>query len=429
VTGVQTCALPISALIAAARRHGCDAVHPGYGFLSERADFAQACADAGLTFVGPTPAQLALLGDKARARALAVEHGVPVLPGTGAATLAELQDFFAAQRARDPHCGLMVKAVAGGGGRGMRVVTDPTELPAAYERCRAEAQAAFGLAEVYGERLMARARHLEVQVLGDGRQVMVLGERECTLQRRFQKLVEIAPSPRLAAPLRAALHQAALRLAQATAFQGLGTFEFLVDEDSPDLPWVFIEANPRLQVEHTVTEAVTGLDLVQLQLAVAAGQTLAALGLDPAAPPRPQGFAVQWRINAEVTDADGQSRPSSGRLTVCEFAQGPGVRVDTALRSGVQPSPHYDSLVAKLIVHHASGRFDDVLRRSQRALAECRIDGLATNLPLLRALAQHDDLRHHRLHTRWLEATWRSEERRVGKECRRLCRSRWSPYH
>ncbi len=398
--------LDVAALVEIARRTGCDAVHPGYGFLSERADFAEACAAAGLSFIGPTPAQLALFGDKARARALAAEHGVPLLPGTGAASLSELQAFFAAQRARDPQAGLMLKAVAGGGGRGMRVVTDPAQLPEAFERCSAEALAAFGAGSVYAERLMAEARHIEVQVIGDGRHAMTLGERECTLQRRFQKLVEIAPSPTLSAALRERLTQAALTLARATGYRSLGTFEFLVDEASTDLPFVFIEANPRLQVEHTVTEAVTGLDLVQLQIAIAAGQPLAALGLDPAHPPAARGFAVQWRINAEVLDAQGQARPASGRLTRCELAQGPGVRVDSQARAGFAPSPHYDSLLAKLIVHHGSPRFDDVLRRSQRALAECRIAGLATNLPLLRTLAAHEALPHHRVHTRWLEQQW-----------------------
>ena len=397
--------LDIAALIAAARAQGCDAVHPGYGFLSERADFAQACADAGLVFIGPTPAQLALFGDKASARALAAEHGVPLLPGTGSATLDEVTAFFAEQRARNPACGLMLKAVAGGGGRGMRAVTDPAALPEAYARCSAEALAAFGVGAVYAERLIPRARHLEVQVLGDGRQVMALGERECTLQRRFQKLVEIAPSPGLNPAIRQQLIDAALRLAQASSYRGLGTFEFLVDNDSPDLPLVFIEANPRLQVEHTVTEAVTGVDLVAAQIAVAAGQTLAQLGLDPAHPPAAHGVAIQWRINAETLDDAGQARPSSGRLSRCDLAQGPGVRVDTHAFNGLAPSPHHDSLLAKLIVHHA-GSWAQALRRSQRALAECRLDGLATNLPLLRALAAHDDVAHHAIHTRWLEAAW-----------------------
>ncbi|HSW05593.1 acetyl-CoA carboxylase biotin carboxylase subunit, partial [Aquabacterium sp.] len=398
--------LDIAALIAIARRLGCDAVHPGYGFLSERADFAQACADAGLVFIGPTPAQLALFGDKARARALAADHGVPLLPGTGAAGLSELQDFFAAQRARNPNGGVMLKAVAGGGGRGMRAVDDPAQLPEAFARCSAEAQAAFGVGSVYAERLIKHARHIEIQIIGDGRQVMALGERECTLQRRFQKLVEIAPSPTLTPALREQLTQAALTLARATGYRSLGTVEFLVDEDSADLPFVFIEANPRLQVEHTITEQVTGLDLVQLQIAIAAGQPLAALGLDPAHPPAPRGFAVQWRINAETLDAQGQARPSSGTLTQCDLAQGPGVRVDSQARQGLAPSPHYDSLLAKLIVHHSSPRYDEVLRRSQRALAECRITGLATNLPLLRTLAAHEALHHNTVHTRWLEQQW-----------------------
>ena len=398
--------LDISALIQVARQHGCEAVHPGYGFLSERADFAQACADAGLVFIGPTPAQLALFGDKASARQLAARLGVPLLPGTAASSLAQIEAFFAAQRQRDPVCGVMLKAVAGGGGRGMRAVLDPTQLPEAYARCAAEALAAFGLGDVYAEKLIPRARHLEVQVIGDGRQAMTLGERECTLQRRFQKLVEMAPSPSLSPEMRAQLLAAALTLARSTAYQSLGTFEFLVGDESAEQPFVFIEANPRLQVEHTVTEEVTGVDLVQAQIALAAGATLAALGLDPANPPVARGFAVQWRINAETLDPQGQARPASGLITRCDLPSGPGVRVDSHARAGLSPSPHYDSLLAKLIVSHRSGHFDDVLRRSQRALAECQIEGLATNLPLLRLLARDEALRHNAVHTRWLEEQW-----------------------
>ena len=398
--------LDIAALVAVARQQGCEAVHPGYGFLSERADFAQACADAGLVFIGPTPAQLAMFGDKANARRLAAEHGVPLLPGTAAASLAEIEAFFADQRRIDPQCGVMLKAVAGGGGRGMRAVPDPAGLAEAYQRCAAEALAAFGVGEVYAEKLIQRARHLEIQVIGDGRQVMALGERECTLQRRFQKLVEIAPSPNLNPALREQMLQAALTLARSTGYQSLGTFEFLVDDQSADLPFVFIEANPRLQVEHTVTEEVTGVDLVQAQISIAAGSTLAGIGLDPAHPPQARGFAVQWRINAESLDAQGQARPSSGQITRCELPSGPGIRVDSHARHGAAPSPHYDSLLAKLIVSHRSGHFDAVLRRSQRALAECQIAGLATNLPLLRALAANPEVQHGEVHTRWIEAQW-----------------------
>lgn len=388
-------------LIAIARAQGCDAVHPGYGFLSERADFARACAEAGLRFIGPTPEQLALFGDKAQARALALRCGVPLMPGTQAAvTLEEAQAFWQAQGG----AGIVVKAIGGGGGRGMRAVQTADELPAAYARCRSEALAAFGVEGVYVERLMSGARHIEVQVLGDGREVLALGERECTLQRRFQKLVEVAPSPSLPAPLRERIVAAALAMAREVAYEGLGTFEFLVDLASDALPFVFIEANPRLQVEHTITEEVTGVDLVQAQIALAAGRSLRDLGLDPAAPPVTQGFAVQWRINAETLDAQGSAVPGSGTLTRFDLPSGPGVRVDTHGVAGGAPSPHYDTLLAKLIVHTRSPRFSDALRRSQRALAECRIAGVATNMALLRALAARPEMQSQQVHTRWLES-------------------------
>jgi len=388
-------------LIAIAQAQGCDAVHPGYGFLSERADFARACAEAGLRFIGPTPAQLALFGDKAQARALAQQQGVPLMPGTQAAvSLEEAQAFFA----QHAHAGIVIKAIGGGGGRGMRAVASADDLPAAYARCRSEAQAAFGVDGVYVERLMGNARHIEVQVLGDGREVIALGERECTLQRRFQKVVEIAPSPSLPAVLRERITTAALSMARAVQYEGLGTFEFLVDLASSDLPFVFIECNPRLQVEHTITEEVTGVDLVQAQIALAAGRTLQDIGLDPAAPPAVLGFAVQWRINAETLDAQGNATPGSGTLSRFDLPAGPGVRVDTHGAAGATPSPHYDTLLAKLIVHTRSPRFADALRRSQRALAECRIDGVATNLALLQALATRPEMESQQVHTRWLES-------------------------
>lgn len=388
-------------LIAIAQAQGCDAVHPGYGFLSERADFARACAEAGLRFIGPTPAQLALFGDKAQARALAQQQGVPLMPGTQAAVSLEEAKAIFAQHA---HAGIVIKAIGGGGGRGMRAVASADDLPAAYARCRSEAQAAFGVDGVYVERLMGNARHIEVQVLGDGREVIALGERECTLQRRFQKVVEIAPSPSLPAALRERITTAALSMARAVAYEGLGTFEFLVDLASSDLPFVFIECNPRLQVEHTITEEVTGVDLVQAQIALAAGRTLQDIGLDPAAPPTVLGFAIQWRINAETLDAQGNATPGSGTLRRFDLPAGPGVRVDTHGAAGATPSPHYDTLLAKLIVHTRSPRFADALRRSQRALAECRIEGVATNLVLLQALAVRPEMESQQVHTRWLES-------------------------
>ena len=391
-------------LIEIARAQGCDAVHPGYGFLSERADFAQACTDAGQVFIGPTAEQLGLFGDKARARALAQQCDVPVMPGSsGAVTLAQAQAFFAQQAAGGEQAGVMVKAIGGGGGRGMRAVLRAEDLPEAHARCTSEAKAAFGVDGVYVERLMRNARHIEIQVLGDGQQVASLGERECTLQRRFQKLVEIAPSPALGADLKDRITQAALRMAQAVGYRGLGTFEFLVDEDSKKLPFVFIEANPRLQVEHTVTEEVTGLDLVQLQIGVLAGQSLADLGIEPGKTAAQRGFAVQWRINAETLDTQGNARPASGSLTRFDLPAGPGVRVDTHGYTGLAPSPHYDTLLAKLIVHSASPRFADALRRSLRALEECRIEGMASNLPLLRAIGERPEFARQAVHTRFVE--------------------------
>jgi len=393
-----------AALIAAARRAGCDAVHPGYGFLSESAAFAQACLDAGLTFIGPAPEQLALFEDKTRARALARECGVPLLPGLDrAATSEETERFFANQQSQGV-TGIIIKAVAGGGARGMRVVTQAGEVSEAWRQCSEEAQATCGNPAVYAERLMLRARHVQVQVLGDGKQVACLGLRECTLQQRFQKLVEIAPCPTLTPALRARLSQAALLLARQAAYRNLGTFEFLVGDPSTTLPFVFIEATPRLQVEHTVTEAITGLDLVVLQVRVAAGESLADVGLGAYAygafVPE-HGCAIQWHINAETLDAQGQTHPSSGRIARLDWPGGLGVRIDSQARVLAVSSPHYDSLLAKLIVHGPD--FAATLRRSQHALAETHIEGLTTNLPLLRAIAASPALARMSVHTRWLE--------------------------
>ena len=302
--------------------------------------------------------------------------------------------------------GVMLKAIGGGGGRGMRAVAELHDLPAAYERCVSEARSAFGRGDVYVERLMPTARHIEVQLIGDGERVMSLGERECTLQRRYQKLVEIAPSPRLAPALRERITQAALAMAQALRYRSLGTFEFLVDEAQTGLPFVFIEANARLQVEHTVTEAVMGLDLVQLQIALAAGHDLAALGLDPERPPRPRGHAMQWRINAEVPAAAVQVRPSAGTITRWQMPAGAGIRVDTQAQVGQCAAPQYDTLLAKLVVHAPGPDFGAVLRRSCRALAQCTIEGLATNLPLLQALAARPEMASQALDTDFVAAHW-----------------------
>jgi len=394
--------LNMDAVLAAARQTKATAIHPGYGFLSERADFARRCAQAGITFVGPTPEQLTQFGDKAQAIALARTCGVPVMPSTsGAAGLEVIQTFFDAHAAS----GIVIKAVGGGGGRGMRVVRERTAVAGAWTRCRAEAQAAFGLRDVYAEKLMPRARHIEVQILGDGKHVMALGERDCTLQRRFQKLVEIAPSPRLDADLRTRIIEAALQMARHVGWRSLGTFEFLVeeDEDGKQRDFVFMEANPRLQVEHTVTEQVTGVDLVAVQLQLAQGYTLADLGLDADHPPAARGFAIQVRINAETLDAQGAARPSVGTLLPFDMPAGPGVRVDTHGYSGYGVSPLYDTLLAKLIVTSPAPNFAAAVRRLNGALAECRIGGVDTNVDLLRALAARPDFVDQNVHTRYLQ--------------------------
>ncbi|MFS8932179.1 carboxyl transferase domain-containing protein [Cupriavidus taiwanensis] len=395
--------LDMAGIIAAAKACGCDAIHPGYGFLSERADFAQACQDAGIRFIGPTVEQLALFGDKGRALELAADSDVPVMPATrGAASLEDIASFFDQQGG----AGVVIKAVGGGGGRGMRVVRRREDLAEAYARCRSEAGSAFGIDAVYAERLVARARHIEVQIAGDGAHVIALGERDCTLQRRFQKLVEIAPSPVLKPQLREQIIKAALRLARRVNYQSLGTFEFLVEEteSGEQKDFVFIEANPRLQVEHTITEQVTGVDLVALQIGIAAGQALTDLGLDPAAPPQARGYAIQVRINAEMTDAQGLARPAHGRLERFDPPSGPDVRVDSHGYTGYEPSPNFDTLLAKLIVTSAAPKFDAAVRRLQRSLAEFRIAGVPTNLHLLRALVQRADFLAQDVHTRHFEA-------------------------
>lgn len=381
------------AVIAAAQAMGAQAIHPGYGFLSESAAFAEAVTAAGLVFIGPAPATLALFGDKARALDHARAAGAPVLPR---ADEADLPAFLAEHGSQ----GVMIKALAGGGGRGMRLIGADDDWQAALRACAAEALAGFGDARLYAERAVRHARHVEVQVIGDGAHVAALGLRECTLQRRRQKLVEIAPAIDLPAPLAARLVDHALAISHGAGLRGVATVEFLLDRDAALTPW-FIEVNARLQVEHTVTEMTTGLDLVALQLAVAQGARLDALALPDWRAAR--GVAVQCRINAERIGPDGLPRPSTGTITRFEPPGGPGVRVDAALRAGDAPPPGFDSLIAKLIVHAPAGTHAAAMAKAVRALDAFHIDGLATGLPLLRALLADPAVRDGDIDTAWLD--------------------------
>ncbi len=391
--------LDIDAIVAAAKETGCDAVHPGYGFLSEQAEFARRCAAEGITFIGPKVEHLALFGDKARAREAAIKADVPVLKGMDhAVSLDEARAFFESSGGA-----MIIKAIAGGGGRGTSAVTDAGEIEKTYERCQREAQAAFGIADVYVEEFVARARHVEVQILGDlDGGITHLWERECSAQRRNQKVLEIAPAPGLDPALRDDIVAAAVRFAEHEGYSSLGTFEFLVDEsESGAQPFVFIEANARLQVEHTVTEEITGVDIVQSQIRLAAGESLADMGLDSEIQPR--GYAIQARVNMETIKANGQVRPASGTFTAYEAPSGPGVRTDGFGYVGYQTSTAFDSLLAKVIVHSSSADFAQAVNRTARALTEFRIEGVGNNLTWLYNIVTHDDFLNARVHTRWVD--------------------------
>lgn len=379
--------LDIEQLISVALATDCDGIHPGYGFLSENADFAAHCNKAGLTFIGPRPELLELFGDKTKARTLAAECGVPVMRGTGGpTTLADAREFM---DALDQGQAVMVKAVAGGGGRGTREVHSVDELADAFERCSSEALTAFGNGDLYLEQIMAPARHIEVQILGDGTgSVRHLGERDCSLQRRNQKLIEISPAPNLSDRLRQQLIDHAMTMAAEIKFDSVGTFEFLVDTGRlhDETSIAFMEANPRLQVEHTVTEEVWGVDLVELQIAIASGTQVDSLQLPERSNPMPNGFAIEARVTAETLLADGTSLPGSGRVESMSFAGGRGVRIDHAIQRGYRPNPRYDPLLAKLVVHSPNSNFESTLRSTQHALAETTIAGIGTNIGLLRAI-------------------------------------------
>ncbi len=368
--------LNIPSLVAAATTTGCDAVHPGWGFLAENATFAAACEDNDLAFVGPRPESIEVMGDKIRAKEAAAAAGVPLVPGSdGAATLEQARAL-----ADEVGFPLLLKAAAGGGGRGMRLVADAEELEPAYRTAAAEAQAAFSDGSLYVERAIVGARHVEIQVLGDGEgRVLTLGERDCSIQRRHQKLVEEGPSPAVTEEIRTRMEDAACRATESLNYRGAGTIEFLLDAEGR---FYFIEMNTRLQVEHPVTELLTGVDLAQGQLRVAAGE-----GLPHEGRAELRGHAIELRINAE--DPAHDFRPAPGTVTRFRPPLGPGVRVDTHVFDGYVIPPYYDSLVAKVIVW-AEDR-PAALRRAVRALTEFRLEGVPTTRELAIDILESDE--------------------------------------
>ena len=386
--------LNVPGLLHLAKAAGCDAVYPGYGFLSERAEFAAACADENLVFVGPTPDVIRTMGDKAEAKATAVRLGVPVVPGSEGA--------FTDARVAEAESGkigfpLLLKARAGGGGRGMRIAPSPDGFAGLFEQAAREAEAAFGDGAIYLERFFSAVRHIEVQVFGDGHgTVRAIGERDCTIQRRHQKLVEEGPSPALSPVQRSDILAAAEKLAKGVGYQGAGTVEFIYDSVSGE--FFFIEMNTRIQVEHPVTEMLIGHDLVVEQFRVARGDRLVA-----AIPPEGMcGHAIEFRINAE--DWRNGFRPAPGTLRRWRPPIGPGIRMDSFAHDGAVIPPFYDSMLGKLIVHGETR--EAALARARAAMARFEIEGPATTLDFHRRLIEDADFRSGAVHTRWVENTF-----------------------
>ena len=384
------------AILAAAEITGADAIHPGYGFLSENADFAQMVEEHGFTFIGPSAEHIRLMGDKIVAKATATELGIPTVPGSPGPVEDEAEIAAIAEAMGFP---VLIKAVAGGGGRGMTVVRSTEELPEAVRMARNEARAGFGDDRVYVEKFLERPRHIEVQIIGDGRgEVLHLGERDCSLQRRHQKLVEEAPSPVIDAATRERLGALCANALKKLRYRSLGTIEFLWEDDE----FYFIEMNTRLQVEHPVTELITGIDLVREQIRIAAGAALSFTQDEV----RIEGHAIEVRINAEDPRT---LLPSPGKVVTFHAPGGPGVRMDSALYAGYTVPPYYDSLIGKLIVHDVDR--EAAIRRLERALGETVIDGIPCSVPLLQAVLATDEMRSGEFDTGWLGrflALWNS---------------------
>ena len=381
--------LNIPRIIAAAEITGAEAIHPGYGFLAENAEFAEICDRSGLTFVGPSADMIRTMGDKAEARRTMIAAGVPVVPGSEG-TIEDLDEGGReAERIGYP---LMIKAAAGGGGKGMRVCREPEQFEKAFSMARNEAAGAFDDPRVYVERLVERPRHVEIQVLGDRHgNVVHLGERDCSIQRRHQKLIEEAPSPALTPELRSRMGEAAVRAAEAIDYSNAGTVEFLLDATGE---FFFMEMNTRIQVEHPVTEMTTGVDLVKQQIRMAAGEVL-----ELRQPPALGGHAIECRINAE--DPAHDFRPSPGTITAFHAPGGPGIRIDSHVFAGYRVPPHYDSLLGKLIAYGATR--EEALGRAYQALEEFIIEGVHTTIPFLREVLRHPDFVSGEVDTHFLE--------------------------
>ena len=381
--------LKIPRLIAAAEITGADAIHPGYGFLAENAEFAETCAASNITFIGPTAAQIRLMGDKATARRTMAEVGVPIVPGTPG----PVEDVDEALGfARDIGFPVIIKAAAGGGGKGMRVANDPDDFARAFQLARSEALSAFGSGDVYVEKYLARPRHIEFQILGDSHgNVIHLGERDCSVQRRHQKLIEEAPSPAMTPELRKRMGDDAVRGAKAIDYVGAGTIEMLLDTDGS---YYFMEMNTRIQVEHPVTEMITGVDLVKEQIRVAAGEKLSVMTLPPL-----RGHVIEVRVNAE--DPARNFQPSPGRIDVFNPPGGPGVRVDTHIYTGYTVPPYYDSLLAKLICQGSTRM--EAIKRMQIALDFFIVEGVTTTVPFLGRVMQNPRFQAGEVDTKFLE--------------------------
>ena len=386
--------LRIDKLIDVAKQSGADGVHPGYGFLAENRDFASAVRDAGLTFIGPTPDAIETMGSKTAARAAAMRAGVPVVPGTEDPLGDAVDAADIATAAAGIGYPLLVKAVAGGGGKGMRTVTDPADLSGAVRAARSEAGAAFGDAAVYLERRVTRPRHIEVQLLGDAHgTVLPFVERECSIQRRHQKVVEESPSPAVSPALRAAMTSAAAAVATAVGYTNAGTIEFLLDEDDR---FYFLEMNTRLQVEHPITEMVTGVDLVRWQIRIARGERL---DLDPVRLLQPHGHAIECRIYAE--DPDNSFLPSPGRIQQLRVPAGPGIRDDSGATAGLDVPIFYDPMISKLVAWAEDRPL--AIARMQRALGEYLVTGIKTTVPFFSWLLAQPEFRDGRFHTTYLD--------------------------